>query len=136
MSKIYSRFCIVVLLSTAVTGLFSAGCSQSPEEETASAPNQGGPGGKMGGPGGARMEKVAANASGAEIFQQKCQRCHGENGEGKNGPNLTKLGDDTDAQLRTIIHDGHDKMPAFAQQLTDAQINAVIAHVRTLAVKQ
>ena len=135
MSKSCSNFCIVVLLSTVATCLFSAGCSQFPEEETAAAPNQGGPGGKMGGPGGAQTEKVAANATGAEIFQQKCQRCHGENGEGKIGPNLTKLGDDTDAQLHTIIHDGHDKMPAFAQQLSDAQINVVIAHVRTLAAK-
>ena len=133
MLKSRTKFCFAILLSASVSGLLAAGCSQTPETETTSAPpapNQGGPG-RMGDPGGGRMEKVAANATGAEIFQQKCQRCHGENGEGKNGPKLINL-DDTDAQLQTIIRDGHDKMPAFAQQLTDAQIDLVIAHLRTL----
>ncbi len=126
--------CYVVAGLSVALGILVSGCTQS-SEETASAPppNQNGSGERMGRPGGG-MQPVAANATGAEIFQQKCQRCHGEKGEGKVGPNLTKL-DDTDVQLHTIIHDGHEKMPAFAQQLSDAQIDLVIAHLRTLAVK-
>src|SRR5205085_2415277 len=85
----------------------------------------GGPGGRMGGPGGpmgGRDAKVAENATGSEIFQQKCQFCHGANGQGARGPALTNVGSKSNDDLHKIIHDGKNsgRMPAFGSQMTDA----------------
>ncbi len=131
MPKIYAKICAAILLFVAATGLLFVGCSSSPEDVS---PPSGEREEKRGSEGAGIMQPMAVNASGKEIFVEKCQRCHGANGEGQVGPNLTKL-DDSNAQLHAIIHDGHDKMPSFAQELSDAQIDAVIAHVRTLAAK-
>ena len=83
----------------------------------------------MGGPRGGGGGPVAANASGAEIYQAKCG-CHGPDGKGKRAPALTDVGGDSDSKLTGIIHNGKDKMPAFGTQLTDAQITKVVAYVK------
>ena len=96
----------------------------------------GGPGGRMGGPGGmmGRGEPVAANATAPEIYQQKCQGCHGANGQGQRGPALTNLASRSSDDLHKIIHDGKDggRMPAFGGQMTDAQIDKVAEYVKGL----
>ena len=92
----------------------------------------GGPGsrGRRGGP---RGGPVPATASASEIYQQKCQFCHGAQGQGARGPALTGVGSRSNAELRRIIHDGRQQMPAFSNQLTDAQIDAVVAYVKQLS---
>lgn len=111
------------------------GCSNN--EETASAPvnsnsSMGGPGGSAG----RRAEPVTANATAnataPQIYQQKCQGCHGDKGQGAKGPELTKLAARPDSELHQIIRDGHEKMPSFANQMTKAQINAVVTHIKKL----
>src|SRR5947209_377665 len=67
----------------------------------------GGPGGRMGGPGGGfggRNAPVAANATASEIFQQKCQMCHGSSGQGGRGgaPALTAVANRSKADLKKI----------------------------------
>ena len=57
---------------------------------------------------------------------------HGAQGQGGQGPSLLKL-DDSDADLRQTIQNGRGRMPAFGQQLSPAQINSLIAHVRKLS---
>jgi hypothetical protein len=101
----------------------------------------GGPGGMMGGrPGGMGRGRmgggpggpggpIAENASGTEIFQAKCQFCHGTNGQGGRAPKLANVaGSDND--LTKIVHDGKGKMPAFGSQLSDAQIKKVVAAIK------
>ncbi|MCW3096842.1 MAG: cytochrome c, class [Chthonomonadaceae bacterium] len=123
--------------------LLVAGCSQP--NAPASAPSgpppgggmsgpgggPGGPGGGPGGPGGGPRGggPVAANASGAEIYQSKCG-CHGPDGKGKRAPALTDVSTDSDSKLIAIIHDGKDKMPAFGSQLSDDQIKKVVAYIK------
>ena len=91
---------------------------------------------------GSKIADGAAN--GAEIFDQACSRCHGKHGVPEAGmvaqigvKDLTtdRVQDSfTDDQLRKQIIDGSEnqKMPSFAGALTDDQIEAVIAHVRSL----
>ena len=82
-----------------------------------------------------------AQNSGADIYKSKCQSCHGADGSGNtpagkatkvrpfNSPEIIKMSDD---DLIQITKNGRGKMPAYAGKLTDDQIKAVIAHIRTL----
>jgi mono/diheme cytochrome c family protein len=83
-------------------------------------------------------------ADGAAVFDEACARCHGPRGVPDSGmvarlgvKNLTEPALQerlTDADIRRQIVDGskNQQMPAFSGALTDAQLDAVIAHVRTL----
>jgi mono/diheme cytochrome c family protein len=78
---------------------------------------------------------------GAAIYKAKCAMCHGPDGAGQTtmGKNL-KLRDlrsadvqkQTDAELVKWITDGKGKMPAYKGKLTPADIDAVVAFIRTL----
>ncbi|MEX2503855.1 MAG: c-type cytochrome, partial [Egicoccus sp.] len=86
-------------------------------------------------------------ASGEDIFGANCARCHGENGEGYVGPQLTNFferygavdgDDDSFEQARAVARDtivngrhipGKAPMPPFGQVLTDDAIEAVIEHI-------
>ena len=94
----------------------------------------GGPGGRgmMGGGPGGGGGPVAENATGAEIYQQKCQFCHGQGGKGGRGPALASAAAKSDDDLYKIIHDGRQKMPAFGTQLSEAQIKKVVTAVKQL----
>ncbi|MBV9467638.1 MAG: cytochrome c [Abitibacteriaceae bacterium] len=147
----------VTLSSCLLVTLLTSGCSQNQESagspSDSSSPSQsastGGPGGPgAGGPGqrgpggpggpggpngpGRRMEPVAATATAPQIYQQKCSGCHGDKGQGKRAPALTKLADRPNDQIRKTIHDGHERMPAFGNQMTDAQLDALVVYVKQL----
>jgi mono/diheme cytochrome c family protein len=78
---------------------------------------------------------------GGAIYKSKCAMCHGPDGAGQTtmGKNL-KLRDlrsadvqkQTDAELVKIISDGKGKMPAYKGKLGAADIDAVVAYIRTL----
>ena len=129
---------LAVSLLMPVSVLVFGGCSNNEETSGASSDSggaMGGPGGRMGGPnggGGPRFEPAAANATASEIFLQKCQGCHGDKGQGDKGPALTNVAHRSDAELHQIIHDGHEKMPSFANQMTKAQIDAVVSYIKKL----
>jgi mono/diheme cytochrome c family protein len=104
-------------------------------------------------PAGARAQSSAHElTSGAAIYQAGCAGCHGPNGEG--APQASTMFDrpatfpdfsdcstttpelDVDWKA-TITQGGHGRgfspiMPSFADALTPAQIDAVVAHLRTL----
>jgi cytochrome c551 len=63
-----------------------------------------------------------STASAAEqIFQQNCASCHGQNLEGKVGPNLQKVGSKySKDQIKQIIEKGRGGMPAGVIQGEDA----------------
>jgi mono/diheme cytochrome c family protein len=88
--------------------------------------------------------KGDANA-GKTVFHAHCTMCHGQNGEGNQA--LAKMMKTTipplsskavqslsDAEIRTVIEKGKGKMTPV-RGLTSAQIDDVIAFVRTLAKK-
>lgn len=83
---------------------------------------------------------------GAQVFAQSCQSCHGADGKGVPGAFPPLAGDSivnggADAHIKIVLNglsgktiDGTHypgQMPAFAAQLNDAQIAAVIDHERT-----
>jgi len=92
-------------------------------------------------------------AAGAKIFADRCARCHGKGGEG-NGPDLAKLHPTSspvnwtravvmkqwsDKEIVDIITKGGKAvgsspvMLAFGGKLSDAQIQDLLAFIRTLA---
>jgi mono/diheme cytochrome c family protein len=89
---------------------------------------------------------------GAKLFAQHCARCHGSHGKG-DGPDLAKIHADpppdnwtdkeinaelSDYKIRKIVTGGgpavdkSSKMPAFGSKLSPAQIDDLIAFIRTL----
>lgn len=77
-------------------------------------------------------------ALGEETYVENCAVCHGENGEGEVGPaigNPAMLSLTADAFLRYAIENGRDgtDMPSFAGTLSDGEIDAVTAFLRSRA---
>ena len=86
-------------------------------------------------------------ADGKELFAKNCAKCHGEDGAGK-----TKMGgklgvkDLTDAKVQAELKDDAaakaikegikdgdvTKMKGFADTLSDDDVKALVAHVRSL----
>lgn len=78
-----------------------------------------------------------AAQEGAALFQTNCAVCHGPQGEGKVGPNLTDsawLHGGSPLQIHASIHDGWPLkgMLAWGLVLGDAKVKAVTAFVLTL----
>lgn len=86
----------------------------------------------------------AQGSAGAETFRVRCVMCHGPEGRG-NGPmaaalnprpmdftDATKRLATTDSAMGDVIRRGRRSMPAFGQMLTREQVDAVIAHIKTL----
>ena len=86
---------------------------------------------------GAGFATSAQDVSGKELFMASCSRCHGDNGEGGKGPNLTTAKKqakwkDSNAMLVKKITKGGLIMPAFGKKLSAEQISAIASYVRTL----
>lgn len=75
---------------------------------------------------------------GKESFGTKCASCHAADGGGLIGPNLTDRfwihGKGDLGAIYKVVHDGVlDKgMPAWAALMSDAELNSVVAYVKTL----
>ena len=73
------------------------------------------------------------DASGAEIYQQVCSNCHGDDLEGGIGPALgpgTNAASQDDDFLVLTITRGRGRMPSFAASLSEDQIARVVEHLR------
>ena len=69
-----------------------------------------------------------AAIDGSPLFQQYCERCHGEGGSGGRAPDLTR----DDFHMNEVVDkiaNGAGRMPAFADKLTAGQIDAVAEFV-------
>ncbi|HTX42570.1 MAG TPA: cytochrome c [Acidobacteriaceae bacterium] len=82
-----------------------------------------------------------AQQPGEATYKTKCAMCHGADGTGNTpiGKNMNvrsfKSPEDikaSDADLFKQTKEGVGKMPAYGSRLTDAQINDVVAYIRTL----
>lgn len=82
-----------------------------------------------------------AQSGGSDVYKTKCQMCHGADGSGstpagkalkaasfKDAPIVSA----SEGDLITVVTKGKGKMPAEQGKLTDAQIKAVVAYVRTM----
>jgi len=69
---------------------------------------------------------------GHALFDHNCAPCHGDDARGDEGPNLHNLAK-TDARITTLIKGGvKGEMPSFAKKFSDADVQALIAYLRTL----
>ncbi len=79
-----------------------------------------------------------AQTGGEATYKAKCQMCHGETGLGDTSagktmkvksfkdPETSKM---SETALLNIIKNGHGKMPAYKDKLTDEQIKEVVTYI-------
>jgi mono/diheme cytochrome c family protein len=84
---------------------------------------------------GAASKTKADEEAGAVLFRDKgCAYCHGAGGSGgKKGPDLSGLRADKlwpPAKITNQILNGGQKMPPFADSVTDAEIAQLVAYLR------
>ena len=75
-------------------------------------------------------EKTAQNgdaSSGEAIYESNCMSCHGADGEGENGPDLT--GESDYDEVVDQVKKGGGSMPAFEDDLSEQEINDVAAFI-------
>jgi mono/diheme cytochrome c family protein len=66
---------------------------------------------------------VDKESNGYTLYTQNCAGCHGENLQGRSGPNLQHVGSQlTTDKLSQQIAQGAAGMPAFKNKLDEAQI--------------
>ena len=83
-------------------------------------------------------------SSGEEVYRAKCAMCHGPDGGGKTpmgqrlkmrdlrSPEVQKQ---TDEQLTAIIANGKASMPGYAKTMSPADIQQLVAYIRSIAAK-
>lgn len=87
---------------------------------------------------------VKAQDAGEKVYKAKCASCHGADGVGATpAGKATKARDfcsdevkkETDEEWTTVILKGKNKMPAYDKKVTDEEVKAVAAYIRTLCKK-
>jgi mono/diheme cytochrome c family protein len=73
---------------------------------------------------------------GAELYSANCARCHGGDGGGGIGPQLSdgQVVDafpDVEGEIE-VVTDGRGSMPSFGDRLSAAEIEQVVEYTRTL----
>lgn len=79
------------------------------------------------------------------LWQANCSVCHGDDGRARTEEGRKKMARNltdpkwqetvSDGRLTGSIKRGHDQMPAFGRKLSDEQVKALVAEIRSL-VKQ
>ncbi len=89
----------------------------------------------------AELEKLVGQPDllkqGAQLFQQKCSACHGENAEGRVGPSLVdqqSLHGDKLSDVKRVITFGVEKkgMLAWKDLLSEQEINALVVYLHKI----
>ncbi|HXH41081.1 MAG TPA: cytochrome c [Thermoanaerobaculia bacterium] len=82
-----------------------------------------------------------AKSDGAALYKASCATCHGANGAGDTAVGKSmKVRDlrsaevqkQTDIELTKIISGGKGKMPAYGKKMSEADVAALIATIRSL----
>ena len=69
---------------------------------------------------------------GYTLFMMNCAHCHGDDARGDEGPDLHGV-TKSDARIASLIKDGKKgEMPKFSSKLSDAEVQALVAFVRSL----
>jgi mono/diheme cytochrome c family protein len=69
---------------------------------------------------------------GYALFLLNCAHCHGSDARGDEGPDLHGVAK-SDARISSLIKNGiKGEMPKFGEKLTDTDVQALIAFVRSL----
>jgi cytochrome c6 len=80
-----------------------------------------------------------ADVQGPSLYRSKCAVCHGATGKGDTPagksmgvPDLTKSAAKSVAELKAVIEQGRNKMPAYGKSLKPAEIADLIGYIKTL----
>lgn len=68
-----------------------------------------------------------AHADGAAVYA-KCKGCHGADGKGNAAMKVPAFA----GVDKNVILNGKGKMPAYKGKLTDAEVDEVVAYIKTL----
>ena len=115
-AKIFVSLAVVILTAAVASGVTPAGAQ------------------KKGG--GSQVER------GRAVYEAKCARCHGDDGEGRTRmaevvepPDISDAAwqrQRSNARMIASVTNGLGQMPAFKKKLTRQEIAAAVAYVRTL----
>jgi mono/diheme cytochrome c family protein len=82
---------------------------------------------------------AAFGADAAALWAQNCASCHGKDGSGSTAmgkklgvKDYTKEQGFSDAEATNVINNGKGKMKAYKGKLSDADVKALVAYVRSL----
>jgi mono/diheme cytochrome c family protein len=79
---------------------------------------------------------ASGGGPGAELYSANCARCHGSDGGGGIGPQLSdgQVVDEFPDVVDEIdvVTDGRGSMPAFGDRLSSTEIDDVVEYTRTL----
>lgn len=82
---------------------------------------------------------AAFGAGGAALWAQNCASCHGKDGSGNTAmgkklgvKDYTQDQGFSDAEAANVIKNGKGKMKAYKDKLSDADVKALVAYVRSL----
>ena len=79
----------------------------------------------------ARISQASVEG-GHKLFERNCVHCHGDDARGDEGPSLHNL-KLSDARIANRIKDGvKGEMPRFGSKLSDQEIAALTAYIRSL----
>ena len=82
-----------------------------------------------------------AGPDGAALFKSNCAMCHGADGSGSTpaGKSLKvrdlrsdEVQKQSAKELFTVISEGKGKMPSYKAKLSQADIDALVTHIKTL----
>lgn len=85
----------------------------------------------------AQKKGGAKASSGAALYQQHCAKCHGADGKGIESlqpPDLTRA-NGSDKQYLDAITNGRGMMPPYKGTLSQAQMQALLRHIRSFSAK-
>src|SRR6478672_10607248 len=82
---------------------------------------------------------LAFGADAAATWNSQCASCHGKDGSGNTAmgkklgiKDYTKQQSFSDAEAAKVIADGKGKMKGYKSKLSEGDIKALVAHVRSL----
>jgi mono/diheme cytochrome c family protein len=90
---------------------------------------------------GCERKPLTLEQRGARAFSRTCAGCHGQDGRGATRPgwpvaprDLTdsSVSELSDARIVEVIRNGSGKMPPFGKMIPREEVDAIVAHVRTL----
>ena len=85
----------------------------------------------------ATMDESAGVSKGEQLFLSNCTLCHGRDGKlGFNGAKDLTVSTLTKEEMIALVTNGKGLMMPYKNTLTAKDIEAVVQHVRSLAVKK
>ena len=142
-----ARLALVAIAAIGSTLALSQGCGGSGSKPASSAPAPSTPAETTATPPATTASAATGADLGAQVFAKRCALCHGPDGHGngvgakglkpqpRNFHDLAYMSTRPDSSLLRVIHQGKGPMPRWQGVLSEAEMNAVLAHIRELGKK-